>query len=437
MMSREKVVTIAIASDVHLMAPSLLIQEGEAFQRALEADRKLLCESETLVDKLIEELQAHAPDLLLIPGDLTKDGERLSHELFAEKLQELRESGIQTLVVPGNHDIYNPHARVYDGDNHAPTDQVSPETFAEIYKDYGYGGPHLIERGPRLSYVAEPIEDLWVLAIDSCRYETNNEDRYPYTGGEVTLETILWVEKIAERAKKKGKRLLAMMHHGILEHFPVQTLLAREYLVKDWIKVASRLANAGVRVVFTGHFHAQDVAALRFPKGLLYDVETGSIVTYPSPYRIVHYYPDRLEIESHHIALQSEITNGLTLQEYGYQHLEEGLPHMIAFIIGYIQKYYPGKISDEVAANILEMVPHFTSLLMDIYSGHLEGDEVGLAYNHNPDEESDTPYSGDQFNELRQFVSSIMPQYAPIFTLIEGALHSTILPDNDLTISLT
>jgi len=60
------------------------------------------------------------------------------------------------------------------------------------------------------------------------------------------------------------------------------------YLVDSYKKVAADFADAGMDVVFTGHMHAIDIAAVTTKKGnTLYDIETGSAVTYPSPIRFI------------------------------------------------------------------------------------------------------------------------------------------------------
>ncbi len=74
-----------------------------------------------------------------------------------------------------------------------------------------------------------------------------------------------------------------MQHHGIVPHFDDEPTLLGEYLVDNYETVAPAYADAGVSVVFTGHMHANDVAAYTSPAGCeLFDVETDSLVTYPS-----------------------------------------------------------------------------------------------------------------------------------------------------------
>ena len=115
-------VKIAIISDLHVMVPELLVNEGTAFEEYLARDRKMLRESVEILDTLIVSILELKPDLVLVTGDLTKDGERVSHEQVAAQLERLTDAGIQVLVVPGNHDINNPDAKVFDGDTATSTD---------------------------------------------------------------------------------------------------------------------------------------------------------------------------------------------------------------------------------------------------------------------------------------------------------------------------
>lgn len=425
---------IVVASDLHLMAPQILEKEGEAFERVLNSDRKLLVESKAIIERLIRHVMDERPDVFLIPGDLSKDGERLSHELLAELLRPLRAAGISTLLIPGNHDINNPLARHYSGSTGRPAETVTPEQFAEIYAEYGYGEGSCIERGPRLCYLAEPVDGLWIMALDSSVYETNVEEHYPHTGGRLTDEVLTWMEEVMRRSRDEGKQVLAMTHHGLLEHFTLQSVIASEYLIEDWLRVSERVANAGVRVIFTGHFHAQDVVWRRFRGGELYEVETGSAVTYPCPYRVVYVHDDRLDIESYRITMQDDTTGGMTLQDYAYKHLEAGIPGMTEFLIGYVHRKAPGRFSSDIADVIRQSVPYFKDLIMKIYTAHLEGDETGLEYNPDPTDVQEHPYTGDKLNQLLKLVRGFVPKYAPYFIVIENALYDASVPDNFLTI---
>lgn len=114
-------------------------------------------------------MQTEELDFVLVPGDLTKDGEKICHEKFAEIFRRLTDNGIPVYVIPGNHDINNPHAVRFIGDKTEPVETVTPEEFALIHSDFGYADA-LYRHKSSLSYVAEPVEGVWLFAIDSSKY---------------------------------------------------------------------------------------------------------------------------------------------------------------------------------------------------------------------------------------------------------------------------
>ncbi len=75
---------ICVASDLHYFDPALLINDGPAFHQYIMDDRKLIKESSAIVKSLFKSIIEEKPDILLIPGDLTKDGELVSHQNLAQ-----------------------------------------------------------------------------------------------------------------------------------------------------------------------------------------------------------------------------------------------------------------------------------------------------------------------------------------------------------------
>ena len=160
---------VAILSDIHVMAPSLLVKDGPAFQAYLAQDPKLLEYSAQILDVTINKLINQRPDLVLISGDLTKDGEIISHELVASMLRKLTLNGIKVLVTVGNHDINNPEAVRYINDKTVRVPTVQTDKIPNIYAKFGFD--NAISNDPNsLSYVNEPIKGLWVITIDENKY---------------------------------------------------------------------------------------------------------------------------------------------------------------------------------------------------------------------------------------------------------------------------
>jgi len=293
----------AVFSDPHVYARSLGTS-GTAFQDYLNKDRKLLVESEALLDAAVDAIGALDVDFVLVCGDLTKDGERVAHQLAAEKLQRLADDGKPVFVIPGNHDIANAEALRYEGDRSLPVPTVSAAEFAEIYAPFGYAAA--LERDPdSLSYLAEPVPGLWLLALDSCCWREQGERGDPITDGKIYPPTREWMQNVLIRAKREGKAVIVAMHHGVVEHYPHNERFYGQYLVDDFAYLGDLLSAHGVQMVFTGHFHAQDVTARTFenPRRTLYDIETGSLVTAPCPYRVVTIGADqRASVQSRFIS---------------------------------------------------------------------------------------------------------------------------------------
>lgn len=290
-------VRFAVISDVHYYDTELGTT-GAAFEDVLGSDRKLLKETSDLLDLAVDDVLASGVEFVLLPGDLTKDGEVVNHEGVIAALGRLRDAGVAAYVIPGNHDANNPEAFEFDGDESRPVQALTQEEFAEYYRDFGYGDA-IMRDDASLSYVVEPTDGLWLLAIDSTRSEDNEPGGEEVTGGAFTQEQELWVEKVLRDGRTQGKAIICMMHHGVVEHWDGQGKLHPEYLVEDYPWVGELLASYGVRVVFTGHYHAQDVARADYGKGIfLYDVETGSLATAPCPVRYCELDGNRLDVRS-------------------------------------------------------------------------------------------------------------------------------------------
>ena len=94
---------IEVISDIHYMDHSLLLngaENGLAFQTYLTYDPKLIQFGDPIFRTAISKIKREKPDIVLIPGDLTKYGELVSHEAVARLLQQFIEDGIKVYVVP-------------------------------------------------------------------------------------------------------------------------------------------------------------------------------------------------------------------------------------------------------------------------------------------------------------------------------------------------
>ena len=351
--SATKPIKIGVVSDVHIFdAVRLGGVAGEpAYEAALAKDRKALLQSQALLDAALDKLVAAGNQVILVTGDLTKDGEQFSHENFRAAIAKVQAKGIKVLLVPGNHDMNNPygqHGSIYFEQNSMGADvgslapfmeqvsgskQYNVASFDEFYADFGFKGAVARDKSS-FSYVTEPVPGLWVMALDiantslldaPAKWATpEGEQDYPRTGGSLLAPerqaTFAWAKQMAARAKAEGKVLLTMSHFGGVEHFPGQNSLIPDYVIdgagkasylkglswkpymESYIKsdgsqgalgynssseyISAELAKAGIPLLFTGHFHANDIAQRRYADGsFLIDVQTGATVSYPASYR--------------------------------------------------------------------------------------------------------------------------------------------------------
>lgn len=297
--------TFAVMSDVHYLSPDL-IAKNASYEIAENSDRKMFSESADILDRALGVVVEQAPDMVIVPGDLTKDGEYLCHEQVADRYRRAQEAifeatGKQTkfYVINGNHDLNNHHAKDFASagaeDTVAPDAQrTNPTEYkTDIWADFGYPEATAFfdkdgTRDGSLSYVVRPCPGLTLIVVDSCSYNLDGGDGTlaQETQDGMTQELLDWVCAQAKAAKAAGNVVVAMQHHGIVEHFGYEDEIFGEYLVNknlSYTAVAEAYADAGISAVFTGHMHANDIAAHTSAAGnTVYDIETGSLVTYPS-----------------------------------------------------------------------------------------------------------------------------------------------------------
>ena len=356
---------IAVISDIHVMDtsnPELVTPGSTVWETALANDRKLLDYSKAIFDQLMEKFKAEKPDILLVTGDLTKDGEAGNLDYVYNSLLQLKNQGIKVYVIPGNHDIGNSNARKYiDGEA-----KIADTWSAVKFRNYFYHNLCEDEREypsddeEALTYAVEPVDGLVLIGIDS------------HTGS-ISAADLDFACNRALTARKAGKQVLAMMHHPLFPHINGADLYVASATVNDYENVRNRLADAGVRVVFSGHFHTSDIARdwnADLSKEI-YDINTGSTVSYPCDYR-------ELTLDEGMTLLTVSTGNVTTLE--GVENFSEVAKSRLKDSMTRIAKT---KITEKVvdklgsfaAAIAAAQIEEMASLAADAFVIHAEGDE--------------------------------------------------------------
>lgn len=286
-------VKIALTSDLHYIDKTL--KSGDSFKEMLDegSDGKLSIYIEELTDAFIDRLIIEKPDIVIITGDLTFNGEKLSHETLANKLQRLKKDGIEVLVIPGNHDLRNILAYEFRDDGPYYSEWIDVDEFKAIYKDAGYTKNTYDDAS--LSYVFKASEDLWLLMLDTNTYDKNTNFA-PSSDGLIKEETLSWIDEVMSH-KPEDVDVIAFGHHPVFDIGG-----APSYVIKNADELLELFDKYDIALSISGHIHAQN-----------YDTKDGhtdfglsSLAVYDHQYTMLTY-------KDHHVDL---LTSDLDLEGY-------------------------------------------------------------------------------------------------------------------------
>ena len=137
------------------------------------------------------------------------------------------------------------------------------------------------------------------------------------TGGVIKPETMDWIHQQMLIANQNNITVLPLMHHGLVEHYMGQEQIDPGYVTDNWQATADALMADGLKVIFTGHYHANDVTARVNAGNVIYDIETGSLVSSPIPYRIVMLKNKQLDISTKHVtSIDASLPGGMDFLTY-------------------------------------------------------------------------------------------------------------------------
>lgn len=400
---------IMLISDPHVMGPGLLIKEGDAWDEVVYYDRKLTEYSRAIYDEMIAIALREKPDLFLIPGDLTKDGELLSHQYVVEKLQLLKAAGIKAFVIPGNHDLGTSDALHFDGPEAYEAEVVDAKQFAELYRDFGYGED--VQRDENsLSWCCEPIDGLVLIGIDTGQDGTK-------LNGCVSGPSLSWIFNQALDAQAQGKLTLVMMHHSLFPHvvnveklnatytvrLGMKMLYDDEYYYMDYSYILGRLAYAGVPVVFSGHTHVLDIAkdANTEMTRTVFDISTATCAGYPNPYRLMTISDDRksMRVYTRYLTELKGVDNFSALSE---ERMKSGLRNFV----------WENTHDEEIG-----------NLFADIYRVHVMGNEPSNPRQH---EYLDMYYENLPRIKEDSLINVNLRAYEVTFNDLENMVHSML-----------
>lgn len=302
--------SVFVASDIHYRPQSALPPLGEVNELPgdplyAHANTKsmLTYEADAILHEFLARFEASDTEYLLIPGDVSEDGQWDEHLAFAQILRAFQaRTGKKIFLIPGNHDIRTA----------ASGGRLDLSDFLEVYADIGYDKT-LARHDHSASYTAELDGDYRLLAIDACIYR---ED-----GSRVSDDLYAWLEAQARQAARDGKKLIGMVHHSVLKHFGLESIGGNMLCLDNYKELAGQFADWGIKYIFTGHEHANDISTAVSAKGnRIFDIETGCLLSYPNAYREVCFRDTEVEIKTNYID-----TIDISLLPDGYNEAQRAL----------------------------------------------------------------------------------------------------------------
>ncbi|SJZ38163.1 metallophosphoesterase [Anaerorhabdus furcosa] len=311
-------------TDIHVIDPSLVENKTLYNDLSLNSgDGRLLNYSGEILQAFIDEMLIKKPEYVIITGDLTLDGEKLSHQWLAKQLDQLVQQGIQPLIIPGNHDIMNPSSRTY-GSPSTYTSTVSAEEFATIYENCGYGNA-LYKDENSLSYVYELRDNAWILMLDTAMYYENSA-LGAESSGKIKSETFDWIEEIGALAKEKEVELISATHHSLIQH---NSFFSSSYTLLNTLKAQRIFDEQNIRINLSGHLHAQTIAQKEIVNGTITDICTSSLLVYTNQYGDIHYKPfENFKYTSSEVDIElwaqdnSDNDDLLSFEDYSYEYFK-------------------------------------------------------------------------------------------------------------------
>jgi len=290
--AEESPLSLFIATDCHYQPLSMLtpIEQvnnlpGDPLYWHTNGTGEMNYENIALLNAMLAKFEASASNTLLIAGDISYNGLRGQHLGAAEIFKQFEaRTGKRIFIINGNHDICSISDSNY----------INLAEFKTLYADFGYNEALDIDPSSA-SYTADLGGGYRLIAIDSCVYGEQI--------GKITPAVLNWVEKQATRAKADGKKLIGMMHHSLLEHFRNEGVPGGgNFIVENYRDIASKFADWGIKTVFTGHIHSNDISSAVSAKGSkIYDIETNALFVYPNSYRSVTFSNTGIKVDTGYI----------------------------------------------------------------------------------------------------------------------------------------
>lgn len=307
-----KPLSVVIISDPHYYSKKNWV-DGDPYKFPPHREQQYRRGSEEILKYVFDEIcQNGEPDIVLINGDLTNNGEITSHEEMRELLRSLKERGKRVYVTTATHDYQdNGLSYGYDSENNeVDVPALKREDLYDYYFEFGMNEALSIHM-PSMCYTVQLEDGYRLLAL--------NDDHGNEHAG-FTNDCFEWIKEQIELAHKDNQFIVAMTHHPILTPSPLYKIIAPTNVVENGVETAKKFADMGIPCIFTGHSHVHNITSVTSESGnIIYDVSTSSVVGFPPYYRHAVFKPNIKQISVTSTLVEnvpSLETDGISLSAY-------------------------------------------------------------------------------------------------------------------------
>lgn len=232
---------------------------------------------------------------------------------YKEIMHELGDHGF----FPHKNDIFWTHPFLeFDYDHYELQHTLARSTLDSRVYEVGNTGQYL----PDASYLVEPVEGVWLLAIDANVFlpdlQKSENGIIHYGGNGIGFDQAVlhkkhllkWIREIALEAEQRGKTLISFSHYPLVDFNDGSSEMIADLFGEKSFQLgrvpetltSSQYADAGLKIHFAGHMHINDTGVHKTKKGnTLFNIQVPSLAAFPAAYKVLTFQPNHfLEIET-------------------------------------------------------------------------------------------------------------------------------------------
>ncbi|MCM1286148.1 MAG: metallophosphoesterase [Acetobacter sp.] len=304
-------------TDLHFYPAKAMKACGDEWIYRTTYDQKCIAESEAILDSTIELLLADKEiDIIFITGDNVCDGERAGHYELQKKLRKLTNAGKRVFIITGTHDLHPQPLGYSKEKGEYQVEGCTRDELIDIYKEFGYDDA-VATHHDTFSYVSKLDDTTRLIAL--------NDDGIGFEDGfhGYFEDQLGWIKEQLEEGKKSGDKMLVITHHPLLAPSPFYEFYSKNQMLGNCDEIRDLFADYGVQFVFTGHSHMHNINYYDSEKGnRIYDINTASLIAYPSPIRRFELTDTELKVETLHITKLDFDLKSMSYMEYSKNHFD-------------------------------------------------------------------------------------------------------------------